>query len=110
MPIAGATKEMLLRLKKRLPADKQDRFVGAIRNRLSDLECENTVYGALLGGALGALMEALPGVETITGIDDWVEVGAALGAWRGYVQDKKEREQREKMVVAIKEALHETFT
>jgi len=91
MPISGKTKETLLKLKQRLPADKQDRFVSAIRSRLSDLENENIVYGALFGAAVGALMEALPGVETITGIDDWVEVGAALGAWRGYVKDKKER-------------------
>ena len=109
MAISGQTKELLLQLKSRLPADRQAQFASSIRTRLSVFDHEHVVYGTLLGGVLGALMEALPGVETITGIDDWVEVGAALGAWLGYAKDKKEREMRERMVMAMKEALHETF-
>ena len=109
MAITGMMKEMLLRLRSRLPVDRQDRFAGAVRSRIAQMEYENTVKGALVGGAIGAVLEILPGLNTITGIDDWVEVGAALGAWVGHGLDQRDRERREMAANAVREALHEAL-
>ena len=109
MAIPGETKRALLNMANRIPAERRERFTQAVSVRLDSLQSENTLYGALAGAALGAIMEALPGVETITGIDDWVEVGAALGAWVGYKKDRRQREERERIKIVINEALRETF-
>jgi hypothetical protein len=42
-------------------------------------------------------------LDTITGVDDWVEVGAALGATIGYVVTAKERRTRKEVELAIRE-------
>ena len=87
MAITGMMKEMLLRLRSRLPVDRQDRFAGAVRSRIAQMEYDNTVKGALVGGA----------------------VGAALGAWVGHAADQRDRERREMAADAVREALHEAL-
>lgn len=109
MAIPYATQEMLLNLKGRLPPDKQGKFANAIASRVTELHTENLMKGAVVGAAIGALLEALPGFETITGIDDCVEVGAALGAWVGNTKDQRIKEERQRVKQIIEECLHEAL-
>lgn len=110
MEIPGELKDNLIRLKSKLPPDKQVKFANAIKNRFSELTTGNLAKGALYGAAIGAIFEALPGFETITGIDDCVEVGAALGAWVGSVKDSRIREERDRVKEIIMECLNEANT
>ena len=48
-----------------------------------------TIIGALVGGVCEIFR-----LDTITGIDDWVEIGAVLGAAIGFVATQKERKAR----------------
>jgi len=41
--------------------------------------------------------------------DDWVEIGAALGAWVGYSKDKKEREERTRIKNIVEESILEAL-
>ena len=110
MTISYVTREMLLKLKKKLPPEKQGKFASAIASRISELHTDNLVKGALIGAAIGALFEILPGFETLTGIDDCVEVGAALGAWVGNAKDSRLKEERQRVKQTIEECLHEAFS
>jgi len=108
--IPTATKEMLLKLRGRLPGDCQQRFAEVISQELGKLAMENTLKYALMGAALGVVCEILP-LDNITGIDDWVEIGAVLGAWVGLALDMKVRDERQGardlILRALKEALEE---
>ena len=70
---------------------------------------ENTLKYALIGAAIGAVLEILP-LDTVTGIDDWVEIGAALGAWVGLSIDWKARHERSRARDLILRALREALT
>ncbi len=108
--IPTATKQLLLKLRDRLPVNCRQRFVEIIHAELSKLELENTLKYAVIGAAVGAVLEILP-LDNVTGVDDWVEIGAALGAWVGLALDWRAREERNKakdtVIRALKEALEE---
>ena len=105
MKIPPGTKEKLLALRAKLPHDCRDRFVEAVRRNLPSVELENTIGCAILGAMFGAVMEILPGMDRVTGIDDWVEVGAAVGAWVGYARDRRDRDEQKQLHELIEEAL-----
>jgi uncharacterized protein YcfJ len=109
MAISINTQDMLLKLKERLPPEKRARFANAVASRVSELHTENLMKGALVGAAIGALLEALPGFETLTGIDDCVQVGAALGAWVGNTKDQRVKEERQRVKQVIEECLNEAL-
>jgi hypothetical protein len=105
--ITTETKQVLLKLKDRIPPEAKDAFVRGINERMPSVMSERTAYGALIGGAIGALVDVIPGTGFIS--DDWVTIGAGLGAWVGYARDRKERQQREQVKQMIEEALHEAL-
>ena len=109
MAIPNEIKETLLNIKSRLPEDRQPIFARAIASRTNELQGENLIKYTVLGGAFGALFEALPGFETISGIDDCVEVGAALGAWVGLAKDFQARQERQRIKTLIEECLNEAM-
>ena len=101
------TKQMLLRLQRRIPPHAREKFATGINERMESLASERTVYGALVGGAIGALIDVVPGTGFIS--DDWVTIGAGLGAWAGYAKDRRERRLRELIRQAIEESLKDAF-
>ena len=105
MNIPPGTKKKLLALRARLPHDCRDRFVAAVRRNMPSVELENTIGCAILGAMFGAVMEILPGMDRVTGIDDWVEVGAAVGAWVGYARDRRDHDEKQQLHELIEEAL-----
>ena len=105
MNIPPGTKKKLLALRARLPENCRDRFVAAVRRNMPSVELENTIGCAILGAMFGAIMEILPGMDRVTGIDDWVEVGAAVGAWVGYARDRRDHDEQKQLHELIEEAL-----
>jgi hypothetical protein len=105
MTIPTETKEMLLRLRERIPPEKRDAFVAKIGGRLSELAQSNTAHYTLLGGLFGHLLGHLPLVGFFTH-DHETEIGMALGAWVGIAKDHEERNRRETIQSVVKEALH----
>lgn len=105
--IAPETMILLLKLRERFPPERRDAFSRSINTRLDSLTSANTATYALVGALLGAVIDVLPGSGYIS--DDWVEIGAAVGAWAGYVKDRKEREQRERIKDAVMEAIREAM-
>ena len=105
MNIPPGTKAKLLALRARLPENCRDRFVAAVRRNMPSVELENTIGCAILGAMFGAVMEILPGMDRVTGIDDWVEVGAAVGAWVGYARDRRDHDEKQELQQLIEEAL-----
>jgi hypothetical protein len=77
-----STKKMLLGLSQRLPPANRQRFAEIISRELDKLGMENTLKFTVTGAAIGVIFEVLP-LDRVTGIDDWVQVGTALGAWVG---------------------------
>jgi hypothetical protein len=106
--IPASTKSLLLNLRARLPANCRQRFAEVIARELGKLEMENTLKYAVVGAAIGVIFEILP-LDRITGIDDWVEIGAALGAWTGLALDWKAREERQRTREVILKALQEAL-
>lgn len=102
MKLPQQLKELLLRIHHQLPRDKQAEFAGRIRERLRGLQVDDLAGFTIAGALLGAVCEILP-LDTLTGIDDWVEVGAALGATLGYVLTRRERRARHDVEQAILE-------
>ena len=106
--VPTSMKKLLLKLRERLPESCRERFVEIISEEIGKLEMENTLKYALIGAAIGAIFEILP-LDSITGIDDWVEIGAALGAWAGFALDWKAREERQQTKDLILRALKEAM-
>ena len=102
--IPTSTKRMLLKLRSRLPSNCQQRFSQVISEELDKLEMDNTLKYAVIGACIGTIFEILP-LDNITGIDDWVEIGAALGAWAGLGLDWRAREERQRTRDTIMRAL-----
>lgn len=107
MDVPHDLKVQLLRLKERIPPESRDVFARKISEGMESLQSERTVWGALIGGAIGAVIDAIPGTGFIS--DDWVTIGAGLGAWVGYAKDRKERERREEVRTLIQEALRDAL-
>ena len=106
--IPASTKALLLGLRARLPPACRQRFAEVIGREIGKLEMENTLKYAVLGAAIGVIFEILP-LDRITGIDDWVEIGAALGAWTGFALDWKARDERQRTRDVILRALQEAM-
>src|ERR1019366_8340197 len=89
----------------RLPPEKRAEFIGRIRQRLSYLQVDDLAGYTIMGALVGAVCEILP-LDTITGVDDWLEVGAAVGAAVGYVVTRKERQARRDVEQIIAEEVN----
>lgn len=105
--IPAETKELLLKLRDRFPPEKRDAFSAAIRSRVDSLESTDTATYALTGAVIGVAIDAIPGSGFIS--DDWVEIGAALGAWVGYSKDRRQREERERIRMIVEESIREAM-
>jgi hypothetical protein len=106
--VPDSTKALLLSLRARLPANCRQRFAEVIARELGKLEMENTVKYAVLGGAVGVVLDLLP-LGRITGIEDFTAIGAALGAWTGFALDWKVREEKQRTRDVILRALQEAL-
>jgi hypothetical protein len=106
-PIPTETKELLLRLRDKFPENKREAFSRAIGSRLESLASTDTASYALTGALIGAVIDAIPLSGFIS--DDWVEIGAALGAWVGYSKDRKQREERERIKLIVEESIKEAL-
>lgn len=107
MRLPSEAKNLLIKLKNRIPPESREAFVRGINERMPSVMSERTVYGALIGGAIGALIDVIPGTGFIS--DDWVTIGAGLGAWVGYAKDRQERQQRKEIKQMIEGALHDAL-
>jgi hypothetical protein len=95
---------LLLRLKQIVPPHKQQQFATNLRLQLDKLVFDDITGCVIAGALLGSLCEILP-LDTLTGIDDWVEIGAALGAWAGYARSSRERAMRKELQRIIEEEM-----
>ena len=105
--IPPETKELLLRLRERFPPERREAFSRAVNSRIDSLGSVDTAGYALTGAVIGVVIDAIPGTGFIS--DDWVEIGAALGAWVGYSKNRKEREERERIRVVVEESIREAM-
>lgn len=105
--IPGETKALLLKLREKFPPEKREAFSRAVRSRLDSLFTTDTATYALTGALIGGLIDAIPGTGFIS--DDWVEIGAAFGAWVGYAKEGKQRQERERIRVIIEECMREAL-
>jgi hypothetical protein len=104
------TQNLLRSIKKRLSKDKQEAFASGIRARIAEVDAimdtqtvaQCTIYGMFTGG----LLDLIPGFETIAGVDGFVDIGAALGAFIGLAKSEKERKAREQLRQIIVEELN----
>lgn len=96
-------KEQILELAQKLPADKRDRFGSAVSNQLENLTSNNALKWALIGGAIGFVIDMLPF------IDDATEIGLAFGGILGAMKDNNVKKENERIVNAIKEAYREAL-
>lgn len=107
MKIPHETKEMLLKLREKLPEEKREKFVENIKEKLSEFATENVFSYALAGAAIGLLIDSIPIIGSTS--DDWMEIGAFLGSWVGHAKDKKEQAQREKVKQIVIDSLKEAM-
>lgn len=102
MKLTQQLKRTLLLIHSKLPPEKRAEFVHRIRERLSVLQVDDLAGYTIAGALVGAICEILP-LDTVTGIDDWIEVGAAFGAAVGYIVTRKERQTRKDIEQIIAE-------
>src|SRR6266571_4706611 len=102
MKLNDQLRDILLKINEKLPPEKRAEFVGRIRERFRSLQIDDLAGYTIAGAMVGVVCDVLP-LDTITGVDDWVEVGAALGAAIGYVATAKERQARKQFELAIRE-------
>jgi hypothetical protein len=95
-------RNFLLRIKQIVPQEKQEQFARNIRLHFEAVEMDDLAGCTIAGALLGSLCEILP-LDVLTGVDDWVEIGAALGAWIGYARSSKERQIRREIQTIIEE-------
>jgi hypothetical protein len=105
MKLNQQLKDMLLKVNTALPMEKRAEFVDRVRQRLSHIQVDDLAGYTIAGALVGAVCEILP-LDTITGIDDWVEVGAAFGAAVGYFVSRKERQARKDIEQIIAEEVN----
>jgi hypothetical protein len=97
-------KAFLVRLKEKVPAEKREEFARNIRTHLEAIEIDD-LAGYIIAGALaGAILDVLP-LGYITGVDDWVEVGAAVGGLVGYLRTSQQRRMRRELQEIIEREL-----
>lgn len=102
MKINEQLKDLLLEIHNRLPPEKRADFAQRIRERFRNLQFHDLAGYTITGALLGAICEILP-LDMITGIDDWVEVGAALGATVGCALTSRRRQVLKEIEQAIAE-------
>jgi len=85
MGIGSDATQVLLQMLAQLPPAQKAKVVAELRSVLIGERVERTLKGALFGAAAGAIMEVLPFTNAVFGVDEWVEVGAALGGLIGYM-------------------------
>ena len=90
MSISVSMKQWISELLPRIPEDKREQFLAAVRARLQDLRSEPVIGGAIVGGLVGSVIEVMPGLEGLTGIDDGAVTGAAVGAAYGWLTKNKQ--------------------
>lgn len=104
--------QLLRRIKQQLPAERRDAFVQGIRSRLAELDSLAEVDPVTMtkfticGMAAGAVLDLVPGAETLLGVDGFVDVGAALGAFAGLAKSASERRRREAIRAIIIEEIN----
>lgn len=104
MKINRELKNLLMRLKERIPAEKRAQFTRNIRTHLEAIEMDDLTGCVIAGSVLGAVCELLP-LDTITGVDDWVEIGAAVGGLVGYGRTARQRRTRQQIQAIIEKEL-----
>lgn len=109
MKINSELKRLLVRLKERVPAAKREQFTRNIRAHLESIEIDSLTGCVIAGSLVGAICEALP-LDTLTGIDDWVEIGAALGGFVGYGRTAHQRKMRQQIEAVIQKELRHVLT
>jgi hypothetical protein len=93
--------KLLTAIKQRLPEGQQGAFAKGIKARIDTLEAASgadtgTLLKYTIGGmAVGAVLDLVPGLETLTGVDGFIDVGAAIGAYMGYSKSEEDRRHRE---------------
>lgn len=109
MKINRELQRLLLKIHDKLGPDQRHEFLQRIRNRLTAIETDDVVGFTIVGAFVGALCEILP-LDTITGIDDWVETGAALGASWGYLNGQRRKQSTREIERIIQEELRHVQT
>lgn len=102
MKLASDLERFLVRVKGILPSDKREQFARNIRLHFEKLTMDDMAGCTIAGALLGSAAELLP-LDVVTGVDDWVEIGAALGAWVGYARSSRERQLRKEIQRIIDE-------
>lgn len=97
-------KSFLVRLKEKVPAEKREEFARNIRAHLEAIEIDDLVGYVIAGSVIGAVLDVLP-LSYISGVDDWVEVGAAIGGLVGYVRTSQQRRMRKELQEVIEREL-----
>lgn len=105
--IPAETKELILGLREKFPPERREAFSRAIGSRLEGLTSSSTASYALFGAVCGVVIDMIPLSGFIS--EDWVEIGAALGAWVGYSKDQKEREERARIKKIVEESIREAL-
>lgn len=108
MKINSELRTLLMRLKERVPVERREEFARNIRAHLENIEMDSLTGCVVAGSVAGALCEALP-LDTITGIDDWVEIGAAVGGFIGYGSTARQRRTRHQIQAIINRELRHVF-
>jgi|GEM_PF-2073016 len=105
--IPAETKDLILSLREKFPVERREAFSRAIGSRLEGLASSNTASCALFGAVCGIVIDMVPLTGFIS--DDWVEIGAALGAWVGYSKDQKERDERMRIKGIVEDSIREAL-
>lgn len=104
MKINTELKAFLVRLKERVLAEKREEFARNIRTHLEAIEIDDLAGFVIAGSVAGAFCELLP-LDVITGVDDWVEIGAAVGGLIGYARTSQQRRLRKQLQEVIEQEL-----
>lgn len=96
-------KELVINLSKRIPPDRRSVFIGAAKRRLEGVATSYTAKWAIVGMAIGFIIDLLPFFEDAT------EIGGLLGAAIGQIKDQKVKEEAEKLKTIIEESFREAM-
>ena len=104
MTLTPKVKELLHAVRTKVPPEKRREVVEKLKQRLNAMDLDTTLEGALVGAVIGAILEILP-LSRLTGIDDWVEVGTAIGAFIGHLRERRKRGDRQELLAVVEEEL-----
>lgn len=89
-----------------LPTDRRRRLDRVLASSLRDPDPPDLVGFIITGAVLGAIAEILP-LDFLTGIDDWIQLGASLGAAIGYLMTASRRRSHRILSQLHAEGSHE---